>query len=141
MPKHTTFFPTSQDAETAFYEALEKGNLADIMSVWSEDEEIVCIHPGGTRLSNYIDIRESFNLLFVGAQRLSFHSTLLSTLVTPFTAIHSVREQITINDEERLPNPVISTNIFVKGPLGWRLVLHHASVTPPEIISAHVTVH
>ena len=43
-------FPTPQDAESAFYEALERADLEQMMAVWSEDEEIVCVHPGGPRL-------------------------------------------------------------------------------------------
>ena len=42
-------FPTAQDAENAFYEALERGDLEGMMAVWSEDEDIVCVHPHGPR--------------------------------------------------------------------------------------------
>src|SRR2546425_11214036 len=42
-------FPTPQDAEAAFYEALEAGELEGMMEGWGEDEEIVCVHPGGGR--------------------------------------------------------------------------------------------
>ena len=51
MKKST--FPTPQDAEAAFYEALETGDLETMMEVWAEDEEIVCVHPGGPRLAGY----------------------------------------------------------------------------------------
>ena len=43
-------FPTPQDAEAAFYEALERADLEAMMEVWAEDEEIVCVHPAGPRL-------------------------------------------------------------------------------------------
>ena len=55
-----TTFPTPQDAETAFYEALEAGNLDAMMEVWAEDEEIVCVHPGGERLVGYDAVRSSW---------------------------------------------------------------------------------
>ncbi|MCX7168975.1 MAG: nuclear transport factor 2 family protein, partial [Proteobacteria bacterium] len=38
-----TIFPTPQDAEAAFYDALERADLEALMAVWAEDEEIVCI--------------------------------------------------------------------------------------------------
>src|SRR6185369_12018763 len=44
-------FPTAQDAENAFYEALERADLEAMMAIWSEDEEIVCVHPAGQRLA------------------------------------------------------------------------------------------
>ena len=40
-----------EEAETAFYEALEKGDLEAMMAIWADDEEVVCIHPGGQRLT------------------------------------------------------------------------------------------
>ena len=42
-------FPTAQDAENAFYEALERCDLEGMMAVWAEDEDIVCVHPAGGR--------------------------------------------------------------------------------------------
>ena len=49
----TTAFPTSQDAENAFYDALERADLDAMMAVWAEDEEIVCVHPTGPRLAGH----------------------------------------------------------------------------------------
>ena len=53
-------FPTAQDAENAFYEALERCDLEGMMAVWAEDEDIVCVHPGGPRLTGHDQIREAF---------------------------------------------------------------------------------
>jgi ketosteroid isomerase-like protein len=44
-------FATPEDVETAFYEAIARADLVALMSVWADDEEIVCIHPTGQRLS------------------------------------------------------------------------------------------
>ena len=40
------------------------------MEVWAEDEEIVCIHPGGPRLTGYDRVRESWTQIFASRQRL-----------------------------------------------------------------------
>ena len=53
-------FPTAQDAESAFYEALERCDLEGMMAVWSEDDEIVCVHPAGARLTGQDEVRESW---------------------------------------------------------------------------------
>ena len=50
MPKLTTLHATPEAVEQAFYDALEAGDVDALMSVWSEDDEIICIHPGGQRL-------------------------------------------------------------------------------------------
>src|SRR5260370_305974 len=58
-------FPTPQDAENAFYEALEAGELEAMMEVWAEDEEIVCVHPGGARLAGG-QLQALYGALFCG---------------------------------------------------------------------------
>src|SRR3990170_2101011 len=68
-------FPTPQDAETAFYEALERADLELMMAVWSEDEEIVCVHPGGSRLSGQDQVRESWRQIFAGGAAARLHVT------------------------------------------------------------------
>ena len=44
-------FTTAEEAEAAFYDAIGRADLDALMSVWSDDEDIVCIHPTGQRLS------------------------------------------------------------------------------------------
>ena len=39
-------FASPEQAEAAFYSAFEKADLDAMMSVWAEDEDIVCMHPG-----------------------------------------------------------------------------------------------
>jgi hypothetical protein len=48
--------------------------------------------------------------------------------------VHSLIEQIR-NSGERSPRaPLAATNIYVRGALGWRLLVHHASPVPPDSI-------
>ena len=44
MPsRRSKLFPTPQDAETAFYEAFERGDIAAMMAVWAEADDVVCL--------------------------------------------------------------------------------------------------
>jgi ketosteroid isomerase-like protein len=133
MPKKP-IFTSPQEAETAFYEALERGDLEAMMSVWSEDEEIVCVQPGGARLTGYPLVRESWRRIFEGGMRLKVQLLALSTVHGPFTAVHSVIEQIGVVGEKHLSAPVVATNVYVRGALGWRMIVHHASPVPPGSI-------
>jgi ketosteroid isomerase-like protein len=128
-------FPTPQDAEAAFYDALERIDLETLMSVWAEDEEIVCIHPGGPRLTGYAAIREAWRRIFEGGPRLKVRLSGGTSVQTPFTAIHTIIQQVSVRDDESKRAPIIATNVFVRGPLGWRLVLHHASPAPPDMVT------
>ena len=140
-----TLYTTPQDAEAAFYEAFEKGDLDAMMGVWADDDDIVCVHPGGPRLAGAEQVREAWRQIFAGGQTLRFrlrqqHSVNGMTLV-----VHSVYEQIAVAGEARARQPVIATNIYMRTENGWRMVVHHASPAPaapePEGKRAPKTLH
>jgi ketosteroid isomerase-like protein len=128
-------FPTPQDAEAAFYDAIERADLETVMAVWAEDEEIVCIHPGGPRLIGYAAIREAWRRIFEGGPRLKVRLSDATSVQTPFTVANTVIQHISVRDDESKRAPVLATNVFVRGTLGWRMVLHHASSAPPDSIT------
>ena len=125
-------FTTPQEAEIAFYEALERGDLDAMMAVWAEDEDIVCIHPGSSRLTGYALVREAWRRIFENGTRLRVKILALSTVHGPLTAVHSLIERIEVLDERDMTAPVAATNVYARGPLGWRMIVHHASPIPPE---------
>ena len=47
-PKALAPFASPDDTEQQFYEALQRADLDKLMSVWSDDDEIACVHPGGS---------------------------------------------------------------------------------------------
>ena len=128
-------FPTPQDAEAAFYDAIEHGNLEQLMLVWADDEEIVCVHPGGPRLTGYAAIRDVWRRIFEGGVKFRIRLADGTAVQTPFSAVHTVIEHVSVRDDESQRAPVVATNVFVRGALGWRLVLHHASPAPPETLA------
>ena len=87
-------FPTAQDAENAFYEALERGDLEAMMAVWAEDEDIVCVHPGGPRLVGYDAVRASWERIFAGAGRVTFRLEQIVTIETVGLALQSDSRRI-----------------------------------------------
>jgi len=131
MTKKKPVFATPQDVESAFYEALEHADLDAMMSVWVEDEEIICVHPGGPRLSGYAMVRESWRRIFEGGPRLSIAITHQVYLQSMLLSVHSVHEHYIMRGEDESA-PMVATNVYVRGALGWRLLAHHASPAPPE---------
>ena len=127
-------FPTSQDAENAFYEALEHADLEGMMAVWSEDEEIVCVHPGGPRLCGQDQVRESWAQIFAGGGRTRVHITQQVSISGMMLAVHSVFERFTIPQAaaEAQPAPIVATNVYLRTPAGWRMIVHHASPAPAQ---------
>lgn len=128
------FFGTPQDVEAAFYEAIERADIEAMMQVWSDDEEIVCVHPGGPRLAGFAAIRDAWRRIFEATPRLRIEVTTLSFTANPFTAVHSVVEFVGVDDNPTQHAPVVATNVYVRGASGWRLIVHHASPAPPDSV-------
>src|SRR5690606_20904182 len=64
LPDSVSMFTTPQEAEQAFYEALRQADLALMMRVWSDDEEVVCIHPGGVRAIGHDALKSAWQQIF-----------------------------------------------------------------------------
>ncbi len=128
----TKNYATPQDAEQAFYRAFELADLAEMMAIWAEDEDIVCVHPGGGRHSGVVEVRESWRQLFANGPRLRFRLTGNRVFSGRMVSVHSVYEHVALAGDPRPTNPVLSTNIYVLGDRGWRMLVHHASPLAPE---------
>ena len=126
-------FPTPQDAESAFYDALTKGDLDAMMAVWADDDDIYCVHPGGPRISGVAQVRESWRRILGGGQTLRFQLRGQQYLHSMMLSAHSIYEHISVAGETRTRNPVIATNIYLRTERGWRMVAHHASPAPVAV--------
>jgi uncharacterized protein (TIGR02246 family) len=125
-------FPTPQDAEAAFYEALEAGDVEAMMEVWAEDEELVCVHPGGPRICGYEQVRESWAKILGSGQRLKVQLTDAVYVQGMMLSIHSLHEHFAAatGTSDARQRPVVATNVYVRQGGGWRMVAHHASPGP-----------
>jgi len=131
-------YASSQEAEAAFYDAFSKSDLEAMMSVWADDEDIYCVHPGGPRISGLEKVRESWRRLFTNGQSLSFHLRARHEIHGMMIAVHSVYEHINIAGQGAARNPMLATNVYLRTDRGWRMVAHHASPAPaaPATVSA-----
>lgn len=128
MPTHKSMHSTPEDIERAFYEALEAGDLDSLMDLWADDEQVVCIHPGGPRVEGYHDVRESWReILTAGA--LQIRAVPVHKLIGGVVAVHNVIEQVVMSGSmgQAQVIQVNATNVFHNGPSGWKMVMHHAS--------------
>jgi ketosteroid isomerase-like protein len=128
-----TIFTSPQDAATAFYKAFEGKDVDAMMATWAEDEDIVCIHPGGPRLVGYDAVRASWEQLFAGETRLSFRVEDIVVLETVGMALQSAVEHVTVGDDPKPRGSALASNVFLRTPSGWRLAVHHASPAPAAV--------
>jgi ketosteroid isomerase-like protein len=139
MPKPRTppIYTTPADVALAFYKAFEAKDIDAMMATWAEDEEIVCVHPGGTRMVGYDAVRAGWEQLFAGNTRLSFRLDQVLMLETVGLAMQSAVEHVTMASEASPRGSALATNVFLRTPTGWRMVLHHASAAP-AVVTADV---
>jgi ketosteroid isomerase-like protein len=128
-----TLYATPQDAETAFYEAFVRRDLEAMMEVWSEDEDIYCIHPGSARISGHDKIRESWRQIFGSGQDLRFNLRETQRIHTMMLAVHSVYELIGVAGQPRARQVIIATNAYQRTDRGWRMIVHHAAAAPAAL--------
>jgi len=133
------------DIEQQFYEALQRGDIDRLMAVWSDDEEISCVHPGGPRVVGAAAIRAAFEAVFANGA-VNARPEKVRRLQTLTSAVHSVLEHVEIMTAEGPRSAwVVATNVYLKGAQGWRLVAHHASPGSPrevqEIVEAASVLH
>lgn len=120
-------FATPEEAQAAFYEAIERADLAQMMAVWAEEDEILCVHPGGKRHTGIVDVRESWRQIFSRGPELRFKVLHERAYPGRMLSVHSVYEQVTHTRGAFAPTTVVATNIFVLSNRGWQMLVHHAS--------------
>lgn len=127
---------SADEVEAAFYVALQAGDLERLMACWANEEDIICVHPGGPRLIGAVAIRNSFEIMFSHGPIRSFPER-LHKLETITSAVHNLIERVEIYTADGAQIAfVTSTNVYMRTAQGWRMVAHHASPgTPPEIHS------
>ncbi len=144
-----------EECEQAFYEALDAADSDAVSELWLEDDDVICIHPGGPRLTGYDAIRSSWTTILSHGP-VHVRCTLIKSLETPTVALHNVIEEVVVDERRAAPSlaeaaigservasaehsiaegmqqivRVHATNAYVKTPAGWKMVLHHASPAP-----------
>ncbi len=124
---HADTAGSADEVESAFYKALQRGDIDALMACWSDEEDTVCVHPGGPRLIGATAIRGVFELMFAhGAVQASPER--IHRIDSLASAVHNVVERIDVMTNEGARHGyVIATNVYHKTVQGWRMVAHHAS--------------
>ena len=115
------------DIEAQFYEALQQADIDKLMAVWSDDEDIACVHPGGPRVVGHGAVRASFEAVF-GNGPVPVRPQQVRRVEHAGCAVHHVLERVELASAEGPQQAwVLASNVYMKTTQGWRLVLHHAS--------------
>ena len=123
---------SADDVEAQFYEALQRGDLHKLMALWADDDEIVCVRPGGPRLIGAPAIRASFEALLAGGG-IPVQPEQVHRVTTLGAALHHLVEQtVTPGAGQGAQTTWVTvSNFYLKTAQGWRLAAHHASPGQP----------
>jgi ketosteroid isomerase-like protein len=125
--------PASRDADPAravlaanraYYDAFEAADIDAMSSLWEHGDRDRCTHPGWASLRGWGAIAGSYFALFGNGRSLQFILTDEHVEVEGDTAWVSVDENILGGE---IGATASALNVFVRGPQGWRMVVHHAS--------------
>ncbi|QXE35384.1 MULTISPECIES: nuclear transport factor 2 family protein [Streptomyces] len=126
-----------EQANTTFYEAMERGDLDVLSGLWleGEDDEISCVHPGWPVLTGRGDVLRSYALIMANTEYIQFFLTDVTVAVAADTALVTCTENILSGgpaEESGELGPlvgqlVVATNVFRRTPEGWKLWSHHGS--------------
>ena len=118
---------TPDDIEHAFYEALHNADIEQLMACWAEEDDIVCVHPGGPRIIGPGAIRSAFEAMFANGSVQAFPERIHKIESLACSVHHLVERVEVIGAHGPQQAWVIATNVYQKTPQGWRMVAHHAS--------------
>ena len=125
-----TSHATPQEAEDAYYDAIDELDIEALMGVWEESEEVLCLLPMMPAQRGKGAIREAWSALLQPDHRLDMEVVHLSWIETGELAIHLVEERVKTPQQPEAQR-VYASNIYRKGPQGWQLLMHQNSPTPP----------
>ncbi|WP_406428004.1 nuclear transport factor 2 family protein [Streptomyces sp. NBC_01589] len=126
-----------EQANTAFYEAMERGDLDELSGLWlpGEDLTISCVHPGWPVLSGRGEVLRSYALIMANTEYIQFFLTDVGVSMIGDTALVTCTENILSGGPAEdggelgplVGQLVVATNVFRRTVDGWKLWSHHGS--------------
>ncbi len=119
-------------ANSAFYEALEHGDLDALTTLWVDGDEAVCVHPGLPPIHGAKAVMRSWAAILASTPYLQF--VLTDTRASRFGEVGMVScTENLLSAPEGMPETMfaggraVATNVFRHLDGRWRMWAHHAS--------------
>jgi ketosteroid isomerase-like protein len=117
-----------EQANARFYQAFETLDLARMDLVWAHAEHVKCVHPGWPILVGWEAVRSSWETIFENTAEMRFTLSDVRSTRRGDLGWVTCTENIFSEVRGRLAvTSVLATNLFERGPQGWRMIHHHAS--------------
>lgn len=120
-------------ANQSVYDAIEGGDIDLMQSLWSDRDDVVCIHPGAEPLRGRAAVSRSWSMVMANTGYIQFFLTDVSvSFADDDTALVTCTENVLAEAEGEdadtfAGGKAIATNVFVRESRGWLLWMRHAS--------------
>ena len=135
----------ADEIEAAFYDALQRGDIDKLMACWADEDEVVCVHPGGPRIVGPAAIRATFEAMFANGTVRAWPEQVRKVEAVGCSVHHLVERVEVLTAVGPRQAWVLATNVYLRTAQGWRMVAHHASpgsaTEVPEIADAPQVLH
>ena len=117
-----------EEANSRFYRAFERLELAEMDGIWAHTEHVQCIHPGWPLIVGWPSVRTSWENIFANTTEMRFTIGDVRAGGGPDVAWLTCTENILSQVGGRVSvTSLLATNVFERAADGWRMVHHHAS--------------
>ncbi|MFJ8668634.1 nuclear transport factor 2 family protein [Streptomyces sp. NPDC093600] len=134
---HRTDTEAVEAANTAFYEAMERGDFEEVSTLWLDDgaTPISCVHPGWPVLSGRSEVLRSYALIMANTEYIQFFLTDVKVSLGGDVAVVTCTENILSGGPAEdgaelgplVGQLVVATNVFRRTFDGWKIWSHHGS--------------
>jgi ketosteroid isomerase-like protein len=119
---------TLMEVNKNYYKAFENFDLDTMSQIWSNTDDVVCIHPGWDILIGWEKVREGWKKIFMEETLLKFTIRNPNTIILDDIGIVSCVEEIFISSRDTISQTFIATtNLFKATEQGIKLFYHHSS--------------
>jgi uncharacterized protein (TIGR02246 family) len=121
-----------ESLNTAFYQAFEQGDLDLMTTIWLDDPQALCVHPGALPVTGTSAINRSWAVIMANTPYIQFFLTDVQVSVLGDVASVTCTENVLTadagtDDSSFAGTRAVATNVFVRSRDTWRLWIHHAS--------------
>ncbi len=117
-----------REANVSFYRAFEMLDIKRMEDIWSKGDYIKCIHPGWPVCAGWVEVRDSWVLIFNHTRAIKFSIDLLDIRILGDWAYVVCMESISTQEQEAwVDGKVLATNLFEWRGGQWQVFHHHGS--------------
>ena len=127
----TTIEIEVEAANQKFYKTLDSASLEVMDQIWLHEDWVRCVHPGWDVLTGWEEVRESWNKIFRGDQKMRISTDDVSVCPIGEAVLVTCIENIVVFEGADFDSmQAVATNIFINRDGKWLIAHHHASAIP-----------